>query len=139
MARVAAVTAKVVESNNHWILPLEEKEITGCCMDFAVTLIIQDGMTLKLEEPFNLHLEGVINRIVPGEIATLGPVLTLWRRTIRRATSTKYGDLRIEFADGDSIESAHGELYEAWTLAGGDGLLVTSLPGGDVSIWDPKQ
>ncbi|MHA7194428.1 DUF6188 family protein [Paenarthrobacter nitroguajacolicus] len=45
------------------------------------------------------------------------------------------GALHMEFSDGSTIDVLPDERYEAWTLAGPDGLLLVSLPGDGLAIW----
>ncbi|WP_370629240.1 DUF6188 family protein [Paenarthrobacter nitroguajacolicus] len=49
--------------------------------------------------------------------------------------------LHLEFPDGSIIDVLPDERYEAWTLAGPDGLLLVSLPGNGLALWsaDPTS
>jgi hypothetical protein len=52
-----------------------------------------------------------------------------------RDAAFKDGRLHLAFDGGWSIEVPPGTDYEPWTLNGPDGLLLVSVPGGDLAIW----
>ncbi len=46
--------------------------------------------------------------------------------------------LEMRFRDGTHVwVSSHPE-YEPWQLEGPAGILVVSVPGGELAIWEPK-
>ena len=43
------------------------------------------------------------------------------------------------FDDGHLLKVAPDPQYEAWTASGPDGMLVVSVPGGDLAVWSPRS
>jgi hypothetical protein len=62
-------------------------------------------------------------------------VLALLDRAVSRVVAFKDGRLSLAFDGGWKIEVPGGAQFEAWTLTGPNGLLVVSIPGGDLAVW----
>jgi uncharacterized protein DUF6188 len=127
----------LVESDGGWVLPFAGCQVTRCSFDYSVTLLLDNGFAVTIESAFLLR-EGEGGgdvRLVPGDPRTLAPALTFWQRTAASAFAHEDGRLELRFADGGAIEVPAGDRYEAWNLTGPGGLLVVSLPGGELAIW----
>jgi hypothetical protein len=48
------------------------------------------------------------------------------------------GGLRVDLEGGARLLVPADPNYEAWTVAGPNGLKVVSLPGGGLSVWSPQ-
>jgi hypothetical protein len=49
------------------------------------------------------------------------------------------GELTIKLANGASIHVEPDEGFEAWAVAGPNGMLVVSVPGGELAVWRPDR
>lgn len=93
---------KLSPTADGWLLPLSARVVTRVCMDYALSLDMDDRCQgtyeLRIEQEFTLCPAA-------GEPAHI------------------------------VLHVAPGRDYEAWTLAGPEGLRVVSLPGGGLSIF----
>jgi hypothetical protein len=48
------------------------------------------------------------------------------------------GTLTVTF-DNANLVVPYDEMYEAWQIRSDQGLLVVSMPGGDLAIWKPES
>jgi hypothetical protein len=55
------------------------------------------------------------------------------------ATADDAGGLRIDLDGGARVLAEADPDYEAWTVAGPDGMKVVSLPGGGLSVWSSQN
>jgi len=58
---------------------------------------------------------------------------------VKSATVDDADVLNLVFSNGASIRVEPDEAYQAWTVAGPDGLLVVSMPGGELAVWSPEE
>ena len=134
----------LVEAADHWALPLTGREVTRCCVDYAVTLAFgeTDGsIYVTIEQPlwFKAVTAADEQQFVPvGPPDALGPVLSVLRNPISRAVAYKDGRLEMDFADGSLLRVPVSEAFEAWSLVGPEGLRLVSLPGGELAVWRPQ-
>lgn len=70
-----------------------------------------------------------------GDPSKLGPALATLHSKVREATAFDDGRLALSFRDGSSLRVPGGVQYEAWQLSGPAGLLMVSIPDGDLAIW----
>jgi hypothetical protein len=49
------------------------------------------------------------------------------------------GMLSVAFDNGARLRIKPDSSYEAWTVSGPRGMLVVSMPRGELAIWDEKQ
>ncbi len=138
--------SELLDAGDHWVLPLDGREVTQCCVDYAVTLVFsaEPDVTfhVALEEPFWLTTggDGGEEMFDPeGPPAALGPALGVLRQSVERAVAYKDGRLEVAFADGTQLRVRAGEKFEAWNLVGPAGLRLVSLPGGDLAVWQPDS
>lgn len=140
MAGVAKMTGvDLVERDDRWLLPLDGRCISQCCVDFAVTFRFSDAndtFEVRVGEPFVLSRDGHERVLNPEEDPTsVGSVLSLLHQTVSGAVAFKDGRLELSFSDGASLNVPVGQDFEAWELVGPGGLRVVSLPGGDLAVW----
>lgn len=128
-------SATLLESDGGWVLPLAGCQVTRCSFDQSVSLLFDKGFVVTIESTFLLREGDGSVRLVPGDPHTLAPALTIWQRTADLAFAHEDGRLELRFADGGTIEVPAGERYEAWNLTGPEGVLVVSVPGGELAIW----
>ncbi len=109
--------------------------------DFGYTVAVQfdGGYEVRVEVPFTLRVDGVEREIEPGRDADASAVAQLSGQVVSLARADDDGVLRIEFAGGARLVAAPDSAFEAWTVAGPDGLKVVCGPGGELSVWSPQQ
>ena len=74
-----------------------------------------------------------------GDPTSLCPALRILHQTVDSALAYRDGTLDLRFSGGTRITASPDAEYEAWEAAGGEGcLLIVSLPGGGVSVWNPR-
>jgi hypothetical protein len=109
--------------------------------DFGYTVAVQfgGGYEVRVEVPFTLRVEGLDRQIEPGRDADASAVAQLSGRIVSLARADDSGGLRIEFTGGARLVATPDSAFEAWTVAGPDGLKVVCGPGGELSVWSPQQ
>lgn len=126
---------------NRWLLPLEDEQVTWCCVDYAVSFGTQNQISVRIEQPFSYNsADRVEHRIVPEDDPVLvAPVLAIARLSVREGFAYTDGHLELTFSDGSTIDVPSGQDYEAWQLTGPAGLKMVSVPGGELSVWRPTS
>ncbi|MEU4694872.1 DUF6188 family protein [Actinoplanes sp. NPDC023714] len=98
---------------------------------YTVALTFSGGYEIRIETAFTLADADRTLEITPGgedEVALVGRVVT-------SATGDELGGLLIDFVGESRLTVPADAEFEAWTLAGPDGLKVVSTPGGELSVW----
>ena len=108
-----------------------------CTVDYSFGFTSLSGIVLRIECSFTYKTaEGLAVLLDPGDDPRqLGPALSVARSAVMGGFADEEGVLHLDFADGSSIDVPSNRDFEAWTIAGGDGLLLTSLPGGALGTW----
>lgn len=123
----------------YWLLDMSGQLILQLVLDFQVTLVLEH-FTITIEESFVLeHPDGTSHVVEPGgDFDQLAPVLPLSRsKVIAEGRAFDDGRLEVVMQDGCRLivvpepESA----YESWNITGPDGLLIVSMPGGELALW----
>ncbi|MCL2468497.1 MAG: DUF6188 family protein [Micrococcales bacterium] len=126
--------------NDRWILPVEGQPVTQLRVDYAITLLLENGIAVRIENPFVLATGDERYQLDPSdEPIYLAPVLPLARARIVSGTAFDNGKLRLVFADGSEITVSSSEDYEPWEICGPQGFLMVSVPGGELAIWLPEE
>lgn len=108
-----------------------------CTVDYSFGFTSLSGIVLRIECSFTYKTaEGPAVLLTPGDDPRqLGPVLSVARSAVVGGFADEEGVLHLDFADGSSIDVPSDRDFEAWTIAGGGGLSLTSLPGGALATW----
>lgn len=135
---MAAMNAQfsLVEADDRWLLPLPGCRVDRVCIDFAVVLLLTGGLELRIGGPFLIvNTDGSEKQLVPeGAPDGLAAAVTLARRELDSVEAFKNGNLRVSFVD-DTYLKVQFDEFEAWELVGPGGLLLVSMPGGDLAVW----
>jgi hypothetical protein len=108
------------------------QRVTAQDAGYTVALVFGDGrFEVRIETPFSLRQPGGDLEVTPGETE----LPDLIGRLVTVAQADDEGGLRIDFQDGSRLLVAADPDYEAWTVAGPDGLKVVSEPGGGLAVW----
>ncbi|WP_433299216.1 DUF6188 family protein [Actinoplanes sp. CA-030573] len=109
--------------------------------DFGYTVALQfgGGYQVHVEVPLTLRIDGLDREIEPGRNADASAVAQLSGQVVSVARADDSGGLRIQFAGGTRLVATPDSAFEAWTVAGPDGLKVVCGPGGELSVWSPRQ
>lgn len=113
-------------------LPIEGLVVNRLILDYRFVLDFGDPPAktyeLALESPFRWWSKGDETGTLTDpsdgaqEPAYLGEAITALHRICTRASSSEEGTLRLEFDNGLRFEIQPTPKYEAWSLAGGNGL-----------------
>ncbi|WP_035750431.1 DUF6188 family protein [Arthrobacter sp. 35W] len=127
----------LAKTGGDWELPVADEPVTQLRIDYAITLLFANGLTLRIEQPFGLSTRSGEDHVVDpeGGVAQLLPVLGLRRATATKGTAFVDGHLDLWFADGRRLTVPPGDKYEAWQVSGPGKLLIVSVPSGGLSIW----
>ena len=122
---------------SRWLLPLADERVIWCCVDYAVSFGTQNGISIRIEQPFvYTNASGIEYLIIPEEDPVrVAPVLAVARLFVREGYAYSDGHLAVTFSDGSTIGVPATQDYEPWELTGPDGLKVISVPGGELSVW----
>jgi Family of unknown function (DUF6188) len=76
--------------------------------------------------------------VVPeGDADRLAPALALARSTIADGAAFDDDHLELSLAEGGRVSLPATEDYEPWEVVGPEGLRIVSVPGGELSVWQP--
>lgn len=133
---------KLLESDRKWVLTANEGRVTRIQIDFRVGIDLSDEegiLSIKIETPFNILMNGVDNRIEPGECSTLAPILCVFNASIEEIVILKSGELSIIFNNALSLNVVPDDEYEAWQISFPGRFLLVCSPGGNVSVFVEKK
>ena len=135
--------AALSEHDDRWILPFRGLGVTQVRVDFAFGLILGGGGTVTIISAATLGWARVAARpekvaLEPGR-QDVAAGLVLFGAEVTSAVAFKSGALRLVFGDGHMLTVEPDPDYEAWTATGPDGMLVVSLPGGELAVWHSRS
>ncbi|MFC9773395.1 MULTISPECIES: DUF6188 family protein, partial [unclassified Pseudarthrobacter] len=143
LAFLALFSVGVNRFEGYWLLEVSGQLILQLVLDFQVTLVLEH-FRITIEESFVLeHPDGTSHVVKPGgDFDQLSPVLPLSRsKVVAEAKAFDDGRLEIVIRDGLrlSVVPEPESVFESWNVTGPDGLMVVSLPGGELALWgNPK-
>jgi len=116
------------------------QKIVGQEFGYTVGLEFTGGYEVRIETAFLLRDHDGDHEIVPGENADAdgARLEALTGRAVTVAAADDSGGLRVDLEGGARLLVPADPNYEAWTVAGPDGLKVVSLPAGGLSVWSPQ-
>ena len=139
------------EYPEYWILDLGGRTVTSLFLDFSFGIdLYEKDKTLHIRianvftfttsnKTFNI-IEDKEYVIDPSVITNISPALIVFQKDMDKVIIYKSGDLMIHFKDGCQINTKASFEFEAWSIAGEDGLKFFSLPGnGGLEIYLPNQ
>jgi hypothetical protein len=96
-----------------------------------------DDREVVIESRFRLTRGGSTVVLDPEKRGELGPLLAIYPATLQTSSVSADESLRLEFADGTTIEVPPDERYEAWQVCGPGSRLVVCGPagGGGLAVW----
>jgi hypothetical protein len=130
----------LLETTDHWLLPLAGEVVVQCRYDYAFTLVIGESdppFIIRISEKFTIQNPG-------SEVETFDPeeepqrmcgTLRLLRGTVTHSIARKDGRLEIAFEDGTSLRVSPSSDYEPWELSGPNGLLIVANTDGGLVVW----
>jgi hypothetical protein len=130
----------LTERYDRWILPFRGLTVTQIQVDFAFGLSFDDVGAVRISSMAILkwvRVDGEAVELDP-ERQDVAAALPLFNTEVLSAVAFKSGALRIVFDNGRLLKVDPDPQYEAWTANGPGGMLVVSLPGGDLAVWPPR-
>jgi hypothetical protein len=92
-------------------------------------------LTIEAELRFR-SADGPARRGDPIGLVVAEQLIRLLEATVTTASVDQGGDLTIAFGE-DRLVVPCDAMYEAWQLRSDKGLLIVSMPGGGLAIWQP--
>lgn len=134
----------LIEEEDRWLVPMAGWTVTQCRIDYAFSILVADdpgvSYEVRIGQPFMLAGEDDETILDPeGNPVLMAPALRVLRQVIKRATAFKDGRLELKFGDGTTLRVPVCESYEPWKIVSSPGLLIVSLPGGELAIWKPED
>jgi len=133
---------QLIENEDYWILPLEDKPVCRFLVDSQLTIEFlepeSERTIIVIGGEFNLEIDSKEYVLSAEKPTTLGPVFALYRATVASALAFKSGRLEVRFAEGAKISATPHSDFESWHVTGARGLCVVCRPGGDLAIWKPE-
>lgn len=124
------------------MLPVVDQQVTRCILDYAeVGLLLANGINVNIGQVFvYVYSDGAEVELDPeGEGILLAPILRLRRMIVKSGMAFKNGRLQVHFKDDSHIEVPASQQFEAWNITGPGGLLIVSIPGGNLAIWKDRS
>lgn len=139
VAGVASVN-ELTKAGDHWVLPVTGQPVAQLCLDYAVTLRLGNDVSVRIEQPFVIVAEDGTERLVvpDGELDRLAPILRLARAIVTEGLAFDDGHLELTFAGGTRVSVPSAEDYEPWEVVATEGMRIVSVPGGELSVWQPS-
>lgn len=112
--------------------------ITDQQVDYTVSFLTSGGFEFRVEGAFTMRdatgeqAEANAEDELDTRIAAVG---TLTGTTLTTASVADDGTLRVSLQDGRVLTAGADEQFEAWTIAGPEGLKIVCLPGGELAVW----
>lgn len=133
----------IEELDDRWVCLFEDATVERCSFDWSASWLIvssEGTFQLRVEQPFTLECGDVTYRLDPeGNPVEMAAVLRTLREGVTRIDAMKSGALRVSFQSGIVLDVESATQFEAWEIAGPDGVLLVSLPGGGVATWKGNQ
>lgn len=129
----------LVEHDDRWILPFRGLTVTQIQIDFAFGLNLDGQGAVRISHTATLGWVNIAER--PDRVALeperqdVAAGLELFNTQVLSAVAFKSGALRLVFSTGRKLTVNPDPDYEGWTAAGPGGMLIVSLPGGDLAVW----
>lgn len=136
---------QLIEHDDYWTIPLVGKPVCRFQMDFQLTLEFfepEDEKTIVwISGEFKLEMDGEKHALSAENREKIGPVFSLFRKTVNSALAHKDGVLEITFREGARLTVGPDPNYESWGVTGVRWLRVVCMPGGDLAVWsaDPPD
>lgn len=121
-------------------LGLHGQSIISVDFSYTVSFDISGGYEIRVETPFSLRGSEGDHQISPGaDLDVNSPRLaSLTGQAITSSVAEDSGALRVDFAHGARLRVEPDSGFEAWTVAGPNGMKVVCLPGGELAVWSAE-
>ena len=126
----------LIEAEDYWLVTMDGEPLNQLVIDWQVRLRAYDhpvDVEIVLTTPFRLVIGGCKHVVRPGDMASLAPVLGLYRKPVATVVAQKDGRLEVRFSDGDLLQAKPDPDDESWELAVNGGPRLVCLPGGELA------
>ncbi len=136
--------ATLTEHDDRWILPFRGLAVSQIQVDFAFGLVFDDVCAVRISNTASLGWINVAEKkpekiaLDPERQAVAAGLVLFFNAEVTSAVAFKSGALRITFGDGHLLNVKPDPNYEAWTATGPDGMLIVSLPGSGLAVWNSR-
>ncbi|WP_410809086.1 DUF6188 family protein [Micromonospora sp. 067-2] len=130
--------AGLIEQTGRWLLPVGDGVVTQLRIDYALTLMIEAWLEIRIEAEFSYGPAGAERWLDPSATAGLGPLLDRHQAKVSAVEIRKDGRLTLTFADDAILAVEPDDQYEAFTVAGTPptvsvGFHFVAVPGGGLT------
>lgn len=117
--------------------PIAGRDLIQFCVGAGARLDLHGSPNyeITLESPLSIAAAN-IERAEPTSVEVLAVLRTLLMSPIR-SVEQRDGQLSVLF-ESLTITVPPDDRYEAWQIRSDDGLLIVSVPGGDLAVWLPE-
>jgi hypothetical protein len=118
-------------------LPLAGQTVLQVWFDFAVTLLFENDVTIRIEQPFVLEPRDGSQQVVEvgQEGASVCRALDVLHLQVSEGWAYEDGRLEVNYTNGLRLTVPAYYDYEPWQLNGPGSLLIVSTPNGKLGIW----
>jgi hypothetical protein len=130
----------ISERDDRWTLTFPDGTVTQLRFDFAFTLVIDQGLDIRIESPFIFREPNASQTLLaPEHNGTLGSLLRLHQAKVVRADALRVGQLEIDFEDGSAIVVEPDGNFENFNVRTPDGEMLIGLPSGGIARFPAKS
>jgi hypothetical protein len=111
-------------------------------VEYSAVLHFSGDYVLRIESAFTLRINDHDYALSPEKDppkAFQPLALLVGQKASASSANDTTGELTIKLANGASIHVEPDEDFEAWTVAGPNGMHVVSMPGGGLAVWSPEE
>lgn len=107
---------------------------------YTVALNLSGGYEIRIETDFSLHDSDGDLHVSPGVDPDVnsGRLRALAGHTITTSIAENSGVLRVDFGNGARLRVEPDDRFDAWTVAGPNGMKVACMPGGELAVWSAE-
>lgn len=122
------------------VLGIDGMDVESVACDYTVRLQLTAGHVVVIESPFTFEAAGQSTTLSPEDDPkrALHLLRPLAGQTVDSAVARADGGLCVTFINRTVLSAEPDPAYEAWSIAGPDGGLVVSTPGGKLAVWTAK-
>ncbi|KZF06611.1 hypothetical protein A2J03_24230 [Rhodococcus sp. EPR-157] len=119
-------------------IPIVSQSIESVDFGFSLALWTSAGYEIRIESAFHVSdsVSGDFEGVPDDKMSSSTALNGLLGRMVEVAQATDGGDLHLGLDDGVRIDVPADADFEAWTVAGPNGMKVVSEAGGGLATWN---
>ena len=114
--------------------------VIQCRFDYAVSLVFDDDIVVRIETPFEIRRHDSRHPIDPTNVGSMAEqIIQLLGAVAHSCRVLASGVLHIQFIDLRELVIEPNEQFEAWSMVHRDGSYSVALPGGGTSSFGRNE